>query len=190
MPCFISEDNRDKKGNRETWIEKLEYAGWKVNQMQYSITNPNSNTIDWLASDYSLIWLWTLSYDKIVYISPLSLVIQDIDDFFNLAFWDTSGEPFAATSNFIAGDSEQILKDPSNYKVSKYTAPLLYVYAIIMFFITNPLLKGFENETRYVMNKVFNISATSKDLSMYIDRLKGGGTRRKLSFNHDDDLYL
>jgi hypothetical protein len=79
---------------------------------------------------------------------------------------------------------------PSNYKVSKYAARLLYVYAITMFFIRNPLPEGFENETRYVMKKVFNISATSKDLSMYIDRLKRGGTRRKLSFNHDDDLYL
>lgn len=73
-----------------------------------------------------------------------------------------------------------ILKNPSSYQVTKYGAPLVYVWAILMYFIAHPLDDGFEDETRYVMTKVFDITKTSEDVAAYIEKMKRGGARLRL----------
>jgi len=74
----------------------------------------------------------------------------------------------------------EIIADPSQNKVSKYGAPLIYVWSLLMFFITQPLV-NLEEETRYVFTEVFDITKDSKDVSAYIARMKRGGTRRRTS---------
>mmetsp|Transcript_19553 Transcript_19553/g.29611 ORF Transcript_19553/g.29611 Transcript_19553/m.29611 type:complete len:367 (+) Transcript_19553:90-1190(+) len=97
---------------------------------------------------------------------------------------------------FSEEDPLLILKHPMKYKVSRYGAPLIYVYAIIMFFIANPLDEGLssfsnkdsdsnvlEEETRYVMKKVFDVTKSSEEVAAYIEKMKRGGTRLRLDAN-------
>lgn len=86
-----------------------------------------------------------------------------------------------------------ILKNPKKYNVSKYGAPFIYIWAIILFFIANPLEDGFEDETRHVLQKVFDITKSSKAVAEYIEKMKRGGTRLRISIHddadHDDDEF-
>jgi hypothetical protein len=81
-----------------------------------------------------------------------------------------------------------ILKNPTQYKVSKYGAPLIYVYAIILFFIQNPLDDGLEDETRYLLTEVFDISKSSEAVSKYIEKMKRGGTRLRIGIHDNNEL--
>jgi len=80
-----------------------------------------------------------------------------------------------------------ILRDPTQFQVSKYGAPLIYVWAILLFFIANPLGDGLEEETRYVLTEVFDITKSSKKVAQYIEKMKRGGTRIRLGLQATDD---
>ena len=81
-----------------------------------------------------------------------------------------------------------ILKNPSQYKVSKYGAPLIYAYAIFLFFIQNPLDNGLEDETRHVLTEVFDITQSSEAVAKYIEKMKRGGTRLRIGIHDDNEL--
>ncbi len=92
---------------------------------------------------------------------------------------------------------EDVISNPSKskvhqVKVSKYAAPLIYLWSLIMYFVTSPLV-SLEDETRYVLQEVFDITKDSKDVVAYIARMKRGGTRRRIEvkekdgYNHDRD---
>ncbi len=81
-----------------------------------------------------------------------------------------------------------ILRDPTKYQVSKYGAPLIYVWAVLLFFIANPLGDGFEDETRYVMREIFDVMQSSKKVGQYIEKMKRGGTRKRIGIHDSDEL--
>jgi len=55
----------------------------------------------------------------------------------------------------------------------------------LLFFIQNPLDDGLEDETRYVLTEVFDISKSSEAVSKYIEKMKRGGTRLRIGI-HDN----
>ena len=75
---------------------------------------------------------------------------------------------------------EAIIQNPDNYRISKYAAPIVYLWTLIMFFVTAPLV-NLEEETRYVLHEVFRITDNSEDVVAYMERMKRGGTRRRLA---------
>jgi hypothetical protein len=81
-----------------------------------------------------------------------------------------------------------ILRDPNRFQVSKYGAPLIYVWAILLYFIANPLGDGLEDETRYVMNEIFDVTKTSKKVFQYIEKMKRGGTRMRIGIHDNEEL--
>lgn len=85
---------------------------------------------------------------------------------------------------------EKIIANQKKYQISKYAAPLVYLWSLIMFFVTSPLL-SLEAETRYVLYEVYHPSHDSDDIIAYIERMKRGGTRRRLEStidNNNDEL--
>ena len=83
---------------------------------------------------------------------------------------------------FDFGDSKpwNIITDPSKYRVSKFAAPLVYVWSLLRFFISLPTGNPLEEEARYVFREVFDIRESSKKVREYIERMKRGGTRRRV----------
>ena len=75
---------------------------------------------------------------------------------------------------------EAIIQNPEKYRISKYAAPIVYLWTLLMFFVTAPLV-NLEEETRYVLHEVFRITDNSEDVVAYIERMKRGGTRRRLA---------
>ncbi len=104
---------------------------------------------------------------------------------------DKSWPKYRSDIKIVRFSSEEkpwlILKDPNSFKVSKYGAPFIYVWAILMFFIANPLADAFEEETRYVMMKVFDVTQNSKNLASYIEKMKRGGTRLRLGLQGESE---
>ena len=74
---------------------------------------------------------------------------------------------------------DEIIRNPAKYQTSKYATPIIYLWTLIMFFVTAPLV-NLEEETRYVLHEVFGITDDSDDVIAYIKRMKRGGTRRRL----------
>ena len=83
---------------------------------------------------------------------------------------------------FDFGDSKPwyIVADPSNHRVSKFAAPLVYVWSLFRFFVSLPTGNPLEEEARYVFREVFDITKSSKAVIEYIERMKRGGTRRRV----------
>ncbi len=105
---------------------------------------------------------------------------------------DKSWESFRSDIKVIHFNGDEkpwlILRDPNNFQVSKYGAPLIYVWAILLYFIANPLGDGLEDETRYVMTKIFDVTKSSKDVAQYIEKMKRGGTRLRVSIHDNNEL--
>ncbi len=80
---------------------------------------------------------------------------------------------------------EKIIANQKKYQITKYGAPLVYLWSLIMFFVTSPL-KSLEEETRYVLYEVFHPTLDSDDIIAYIERMKRGGTRRRLESTIDN----
>ena len=83
---------------------------------------------------------------------------------------------------FNFGDTKpwKIINDPSRYRVSKFAAPLLYVWSLLRFFVSLPTGNSLEEEARYVFREVFDITKSSKTIIEYMERMKRGGTRRRV----------
>jgi lipopolysaccharide biosynthesis glycosyltransferase len=81
---------------------------------------------------------------------------------------------------------ENIISSPSKYRVSKYAAPLIYLWSLVMFFVSAPLV-NLEEETRYAIHKVFDIRKDSDNVIAYIERMKRGGTRRRLGLQEEEE---
>jgi len=100
--------------------------------------------------------------------------------------------------HFTDGNKPWHILRESNPSVSKYGAPIIYVWAIVLYFIANPLVLfdnktnsnpqrrqqyPLEEETRYVLTKVFDITKSSKKVAAYMEKIKRGGTRSRIG--HD-----
>mmetsp|Transcript_11378 Transcript_11378/g.17216 ORF Transcript_11378/g.17216 Transcript_11378/m.17216 type:complete len:374 (+) Transcript_11378:207-1328(+) len=83
-------------------------------------------------------------------------------------------------------EPEDVISNPAKHRVSKYAAPLIYLWSLIMYFVSSPLV-SLEDEARYVLEKVFDITKDSKDVVAYIARMKRGGTRRRIEVKESDD---
>ena len=81
-----------------------------------------------------------------------------------------------------------IIANPKMYQISKYAAPFIYLWSLIMFFVTRPLV-NLEEETRYALYEVFSTTLNSDDVLAYMERMKRGGTRRRRQSQTNDNSH-
>lgn len=265
-----NEEMRGGEGVSLLGMKKLVFAGWTPKPVSYSISNQNSENLKWKERDFNCIWLWSLSeYDKIVYISTTTLIIQDVkelfekeihfgaapqifsshkfdsslmvirpdmstftemtssviksgvdkswhfNDFVNEFFSDwysmnpnhrlapiynapyqwTQNESWEKYRSLIKAvhfhekeTPSMILREPDKFAITKFGAPLIYVWAILLFFIANPLGDGLEDETRYVLMKIFDVTKSSEIVAKYMEKMKRGGTRLRIGIHDSNEL--